>query len=346
MKTKNITKKTFIFSAVISLSLLGVGVVKADETEIKNQIINYVNQERVKESLGQLRENDVLNEVAKLKAQDMLGNDYFAHTSPVGVDPWYWFEKAGYTYRFAGENLGMDFKTALAVHNAWMKSTSHRENILSDKYKEIGVAVKKGIIDDKETQIAVQVFGNSLKNEIVAKTEQWIETKETSEDEMVSIVQSSLHFWQGAEGDEVLVSAEVNGDPEDVSLVIGEDEYSLEKLRESIYVNLIAINEKDIREESILIRASKGENLTVFSKVPDKYFAEYLVKKSNEIEDDNNQQLMAMLGSSNQNPLLEKIRVWFGQTGLVLLIMGLLMITILNIWILEREEERLLQLKN
>jgi len=208
MKTKNITKKSFIFSTVISLSLFGMGFVKADEIEIENQIINYVNQERVKESLEQLEENDILNEVANLKAQDMLGNDYFAHTSPAGLDPWHWFEKAGYAYRFAGENLGMDFKTAISVHEAWMKSSSHRENILSDKYKEIGVSVKKGIIDNKETQIAVQVFGNSLKDEVVPVAKQE-ESKKQSQETELSITQSSLYFWQGDKNDEVLVSAEV-----------------------------------------------------------------------------------------------------------------------------------------
>jgi predicted negative regulator of RcsB-dependent stress response len=54
---------------------------------------------------------------------------------------------------------------------------------------------------------------------------------------------------------------------------------------------------------------------------------------------------MAMLNSDKQNNILEKVRVWLNQTGIVLLIVGLLIITILNIWILEREEERLLELK-
>jgi len=346
MKTKNITKKSFIFWTVTTLLFFGMGVVKADEAEIENQIISYVNQERVKKGLEQLEENDVLNEVARLKAQDILGNDYFAHTSPEGVDPWHWFEKAGYAYRFAGENLGMDFKTAISVHEAWMKSPSHRENILSDKYKEIGVSVKEGIIDNKETKIAVQIFGNSLKNEIVPVVEQKQKKEDESQEVEISITQSSMHFWQGDEKDEVLVSAEVEGNPDEVFLVVGKDEYSLEKLRESIYVNLVAISEEDIREESILIKATGKEDLAVFSKVPDKYFAEYLVEKSNEIEDDNNQQLMAMLKSNDQNNLLVEARNWFNQTGTVLLIMGLLIITILNIWILEREEERLLQLKN
>ena|GEM_PF-4192325 len=106
------------------------------------------------------------------------------------------------------------------------------------------------------------------------------------------------------------------------------------------------MSEEDAREENILIKATGEEDSAVFSKVPDKYFAEYLVKKSNEIEDEEGQQIVAMLNSNNQNNLLEGIRTWFSGTGTVLLIMGLLIITILNIWILEREEERLLELKS
>ena len=345
MKTKSVKNNLFIFLAVLTLPLLVVGVVKADEEGIENQIINYANQERAKQGLEQLSESDILDEVAELKAQDMLNNNYFAHTSPEGVDPWYWFDKVGYPYRFAGENLGMDFNTAIAVHEAWMDSEAHRDNILSNKYEEIGVAVKKGIIDNKETQIAVQVFGSSLRDDEVPVGSSGTLNEEVKEENGVLITQSSLHFWKGEEEDEILVSAEIKGEPVEVSAVVGSQEYELEKLRDNIYVNLISVDIYDLKEESVLIKATGEEQQTVFGKVPDKYFAEYLIEKDDQEEEDN--KVVAMLTSdSDNNELIDTARTWFNQTGLMLLIVGLLIITILNIWILEREEERLLETKN
>jgi uncharacterized protein YkwD len=341
MKTNNSKNNLIILSTIWTLLFLGVSFAKADEKLTAKQIINYANQERVKEGLEQLTESEVLNRVAGLKAKDMLGNDYFAHTSPAGIDPWHWFEKVGYEYRFAGENLGMDFKTAIAVHEAWMKSESHKENILSNKYKEIGVVVETGIINNKETQIAVQIFGSSLRNEDVLMSIK--DEKDVSEKSEIEITQSSLHFWKGEKEDEVLISAEVKGDPGEVIVIIDDEEYPLEKLRENVYVNLVSLEDITI-EKNVLIKAFGENDLVIFDKVPDKYLAEYLMEK--EDEGDENQMLAMLSSRPNNNQFLEKARNWFGQTGVMLLVIGLLVITILNIWILEREEERLLKIKN
>ncbi len=345
MKTKNVKNNLIIFLAVATLPFLEVGIVKADEG-IEKQIINYVNQERVEEGLEQLVENDILNEVAKLKVRDMLGNDYFAHTSPQGLDPWHWFDKAGYSYKYAGENLGMDFETAGAVHEAWMKSVTHRENIVSAKYKEIGVAVERGIIDNKETQIAVQVFGTSLiaMDLIPIEIKKELSEEVIEKDEMI-ITQSSIHFWQGEDEDEMLVSAEIEGTPTEVMAVIGNEEYALENLRDDIYINLISTEGVDIKNESVLIKAVDGDEEAIFVKVPDKYFAEYLVEKDDQKVVDKEVAMLLASDQNNNNDLLNKTRLWFDKTGFMLLIVGLFVITIFNIWILEREEERLLELK-
>ncbi len=343
MKNKNSKNNLIVLSAVWTLLFFGVDLVKADDKTMVREIINYTNQERVKEGLEQLMESGTLNKVADLKAQDMLGNNYFAHTSPTGVNPWYWFEKVGYEYRFAGENLGMDFKTAIAVHEAWMRSESHKENILSNKYKEIGVAVKTGIINNKETQIAVQVFGSSLKNEDALMSIKDKKNEEVLKNSEIEIVQSSLHFWKGEKEDEVLISSEVKGEPEKVIAVVGKKEYVLEKLREDIYVNLVSLNGINTNE-SVLIKALGKNDQVVYNKIPDKYLTEYLIEKEG-VKDEN--QTLAMLSSGSSNiQFLDKARTWFGQTGIMLLVIGLLVMTILNIWILEREEDRLLKIKN
>ena len=107
-------------------------------------IRNLTNSARIAEGLDPLTENSTLNQAAMAKAKDMVANNYFAHTSPSGTSPWYWFKNAGYIYTFAGENLAMDFIEAEDVVNAWMASPTHRKNIVNTKYEEIGIVSATG----------------------------------------------------------------------------------------------------------------------------------------------------------------------------------------------------------
>ena len=59
-------------------------------------IISRTNDYRSTKGLGILRENQKLKESACLKEHDMIDNNYWAHISPNGVEPWYWFDRAGY----------------------------------------------------------------------------------------------------------------------------------------------------------------------------------------------------------------------------------------------------------
>ena len=53
-------------------------------------------------------------------------------------------EQEGYQYIYAGENLAVDFSESSEVIEAWFDSPSHRENLLSHNYSEIGFAVING----------------------------------------------------------------------------------------------------------------------------------------------------------------------------------------------------------
>lgn len=121
-------------------------------------IVNLTNQERAKEHLSALKINQKLNESAQRKAGDMFAFDYWAHTSPSGRTPWDFFSEVGYDYKIAGENLAKDFYDNESVVRAWMKSPSHRENIINPRYEEIGIAVVNGTINGIQTTLVVQHF--------------------------------------------------------------------------------------------------------------------------------------------------------------------------------------------
>ncbi|MBC7325857.1 MAG: hypothetical protein H5T99_11185, partial [Moorella sp. (in: Bacteria)] len=77
------------------------GGLTADE----RHMVELVNQERARHGLSPLKVNMELVKVARLKAQDMVRNGYFSHTSPTYGSPFAMLRQFGITYRTAGENL-------------------------------------------------------------------------------------------------------------------------------------------------------------------------------------------------------------------------------------------------
>ena len=123
-------------------------------------VVKYANIERIKEGRAELDINEKLNASAKIKLDDMFKEQYFEHTSPEGFTISDLGQEVGYDYILLGENLAMgDFKDDRALVLAWMESPKHRENILNNRYTEIGVAVGQGMYDGKMTWLAVEHFG-------------------------------------------------------------------------------------------------------------------------------------------------------------------------------------------
>lgn len=123
------------------------------------EVIRLTNEKRAQAGLPQLKENSTLDQGALAKGTDMLNKGYWAHVAPDGTEPWAFFLGAGYKYRYAGENLARDFTNPSSTVDAWMASPSHRENLLSNKYRDIGVAVVEGSLNGVDTTIVVQFFG-------------------------------------------------------------------------------------------------------------------------------------------------------------------------------------------
>ena len=122
-------------------------------------VVDLTNAERADNALPPLRPNDTLAAAARLKAAHMAAEGYFAHYSPDGTSPWYWFDQVGYRYAHAGENLAVHFTDSAEMVTAWMNSPSHRENIVGPQYTEIGIGTATGTFQGYETVFVVQLFG-------------------------------------------------------------------------------------------------------------------------------------------------------------------------------------------
>ncbi len=126
---------------------------------VSSVLIDLTNQTRVKNGLPPLLYNQQLSKAATMKGEDMVLREYFAHFAPDGTSPWHWFNKSGYTFLFAGENLAINFRSSKEVERAWMASPKHRENILDTRYEDIGIATVPGRLHNKLVLFVVQFFG-------------------------------------------------------------------------------------------------------------------------------------------------------------------------------------------
>lgn len=143
-----------------------IGLQEAQASTITaGNIVSLTNQERLSMGLNGLEINPQLSAAALAKANNMFQEQYWDHFGPNGESPWQFIRAAGYEYVYAGENLAKGFRTAEGVHEAWMASPTHKANIVSGNYKEIGVAVVEGNLLGSQTILVVQMFGN-LTNEV------------------------------------------------------------------------------------------------------------------------------------------------------------------------------------
>ena len=106
----------------------------------EQETINLINEYRKKNNLEELKIASQLQKVAKLKGEDIVKYEYFSHTSPNLGNPFKLLKDNTIMYKIAGENLAGNTTPEKAVQ-AWINSSSHRENILEEKFEYTGVCV-------------------------------------------------------------------------------------------------------------------------------------------------------------------------------------------------------------
>ena len=111
--------------------------------EWEQELWDLVNKERTTRGLKALEVDADLVNVARLKSQDMVDYNYFAHQSPTYGSPFDMMRSFGINYRMAGENLAAALSVASA-HQALMNSPGHRANILNPDYTHVGVGIVAG----------------------------------------------------------------------------------------------------------------------------------------------------------------------------------------------------------
>lgn len=123
-------------------------------TAEEQELLKLINEQRAAYGLSALKFDSELQRVAKIKAEDLVNNNYFSHNSPTYGSPFDMMKSFGITYKAAGENIAGNSTLKGAV-NAWMNSQGHRDNILSNAYNYTGIGIVESPVYGK---ILVQMF--------------------------------------------------------------------------------------------------------------------------------------------------------------------------------------------
>jgi uncharacterized protein YkwD len=137
---------------------------------LEAQVLAEVNGARRQRGLRPLRLSTPLSHAAAFHSRDMARRGYFSHNSASGTEFWRrvrrFYGSHGYRSWAVGENLlwaspDLNSSTALSM---WMASPPHRANLLSRRWREIGLAAVHvssgpGVFAGHEVTIVTANFG-------------------------------------------------------------------------------------------------------------------------------------------------------------------------------------------
>lgn len=156
-------------------------------------LVDLTNESRLAFGDAPLTRSTTLDQAATLKGDDMATYGYFSHNSPTGITPWHWFQKVGYNFLYAGENLAINFTDASEVRDAWLASPTHRANLLDKRFREIGMATVSGTYESEPTVYVVQLFGTPASAK-VAQSEQVVRVAEVGENKDAQATSTSQNI--------------------------------------------------------------------------------------------------------------------------------------------------------
>lgn len=111
-----------------------------------------LNRIRARHHLPPLRLDRRLSHAARGHAREMVRHRYFAHESPNGAPAYRravhsHYLRRGHSWSF-GENIawgGGTLAQPAAIVRMWMHSAPHRANILSRRFRDVGIGIAVGV---------------------------------------------------------------------------------------------------------------------------------------------------------------------------------------------------------
>ena len=123
-------------------------------TDLINEVYEITNNYRSLVGVSSLTLDSSLVEAASIRAKEL--SDSFLHTRPNGSSCFTVLSELGISYGTAGENIAAGYSSSQSVMEGWRSSSGHYQNIISSKFKKIGIGVN--IINNQ--YYWVQIFSN------------------------------------------------------------------------------------------------------------------------------------------------------------------------------------------
>lgn len=141
----------------VPTSEIGEGLEEAPVINLSQDeqlLLGLINDARTDAGVEPLKFDSDLVNVARLKAEDMVENNYFSHTSSTYGSPFDMMKQFNISYRSAGENIAGN-RSIEGAFNAWINDEDHKRNLLDKGFNYTGI----GVVDSETYgKILVQMF--------------------------------------------------------------------------------------------------------------------------------------------------------------------------------------------
>lgn len=157
-----------IFFAV-SRPVKNSGVLAFATNLSKSRLLEATNEQRRKYGVSNLTVSEKLTQAAQKKSDDMTNRNYWSHNTPDGHEPWVFIDETGYKYLKAGENLAYGFDSSNNTITGWMNSPSHKANLISSDFTEVGFGFTNSdnYVEEGEQTIVVAMYGRPITATVV-----------------------------------------------------------------------------------------------------------------------------------------------------------------------------------
>ena len=130
MNRTTTVRRAVVGIVAVTLAILLTGCLSTGQTQVQNEL----NADRRAYGLRALSTHDTLNRKAQAWAEKLARDGKLSHSSLASGVPSCW--------QSLGENVGYGGSVA-AVEDAYMRSSGHKANILSTRWKWVGVGYAK-----------------------------------------------------------------------------------------------------------------------------------------------------------------------------------------------------------
>lgn len=137
----------YLSIAIISLLFLMFSLSYSSEKQVSTgptdpvirEFVRLINAKRLAAGCPKLKWDDRIAAIARGHSRDMGSRNFFNHTNPDGKDPFDRLKESKLFFSAAAENIALGPRTGQEVYDVWLRSPSHRKNMLACRFTRHGV---------------------------------------------------------------------------------------------------------------------------------------------------------------------------------------------------------------